>query len=60
MCLSLLKAYSELYQTLILYKISVKTSVKYRFCDTCVSGFLEKKNLESGVLSALTKYLSYS
>ena len=21
----------------------VKTSVKYRFCDTCVSGFLEKK-----------------
>ena len=25
-------------------KIYVKTSVKYRFCDTCVSGFLEKKN----------------
>ena len=54
------KSLFRIISTLILYKISVKTSVKYRFCDTCVSGFLEKKNLESGVLSALTKYLSYS
>ena len=36
-------------------KIYVKTSVNYRFCDTCVFGFLEKnENLESSVLSALT------
>ena len=61
MWLSLLKACLELYQTLILYKIYVKTSVKYRFCYTYVSGFLGenwKKKLQSGVLISLTKYLS--
>ena len=61
MWLSLLKACLELYQTLILCKIYVKTSVKYRFCYTNVSGFLGenwKKKLQSGVLISLTKYLS--
>ena len=52
---SLLKAYLEQYQILILIKIYVKTSVNYRFCDTHISGGKKPKIWGAFHLSELTR-----